>query len=44
MKACGRVTALHFHAQGWNVIATMRTPRPGVLPESDRLRVPVQAK
>ena len=35
----GRATALHFHAQGWNVIATMRTPRPGVLPESDRLRV-----
>jgi NAD(P)-dependent dehydrogenase (short-subunit alcohol dehydrogenase family) len=35
----GRETALHFLAQGWNVIATMRTPRPGVLPESDRLRV-----
>ncbi|MGW2771931.1 SDR family oxidoreductase [Streptomyces olivaceoviridis] len=35
----GRATALHFHAQGWNVIATMRTPRAGVLPESDRLRV-----
>ncbi|MFE3247169.1 SDR family oxidoreductase [Streptomyces sp. NPDC059209] len=35
----GRETALHFHAQGWNVIATMRTPRAGVLPESDRLRV-----
>ncbi|MGW3729723.1 SDR family oxidoreductase [Streptomyces sp. NPDC000851] len=35
----GRETALHFHSQGWNVIATMRTPRPGVLPESDRLRV-----
>ncbi|MFD7281230.1 SDR family oxidoreductase [Streptomyces sp. NPDC059862] len=35
----GRETALHFHAQGWNVIATMRTPRPDVLPESDRLRV-----
>ncbi|MER7922007.1 SDR family oxidoreductase [Streptomyces sp. NPDC096057] len=35
----GRATALHFLAQGWNVIATMRTPRAGVLPESDRLRV-----
>ncbi|MFB9505465.1 SDR family oxidoreductase [Streptomyces aurantiacus] len=35
----GRETALHFHSQGWNVIATMRTPRTGVLPESDRLRV-----
>lgn len=35
----GRETALHFHSQGWNVIATMRTPRAGILPESDRLRV-----
>lgn len=35
----GRQTALHFHAQGWNVVATMRTPRPDVLPVSDRLRV-----
>ncbi|MFC4495192.1 SDR family oxidoreductase [Streptomyces ovatisporus] len=35
----GRETARYFHEQGWNVIATMRTPRPGVLPESDRLRV-----
>lgn len=35
----GRETALHFHSRGWNVIATMRTPRTGVLPESDRLRV-----
>ncbi|MEU3980475.1 SDR family oxidoreductase [Streptomyces sp. NPDC026672] len=35
----GRETALHFHAQGWNVIATMRTPRPELLPESDRLRI-----
>ncbi|AWW35945.1 dehydrogenase [Streptomyces sp. AS58] len=35
----GRQTALHFHSQGWNVIATMRTPRADVLPESDRLRV-----
>ncbi|MGW5445076.1 SDR family oxidoreductase [Streptomyces asiaticus] len=35
----GRETARHFHERGWNVIATMRTPRPGVFPESDRLRV-----
>ena len=35
----GRATALHFHAQGWNVVATMRTPRPDLLPASDRLRV-----
>ena len=35
----GRATALYFHEQGWNVIAAMRTPRAGVLPESDRLRV-----
>ncbi|MFE7975913.1 SDR family oxidoreductase [Streptomyces shenzhenensis] len=35
----GRETARHFHAQGWRVIATMRTPRAGLLPESDRLRV-----
>jgi NAD(P)-dependent dehydrogenase (short-subunit alcohol dehydrogenase family) len=35
----GLETARYFHAQGWNVIATMRTPHPGVLPDSDRLRV-----
>ena len=35
----GLETARHFHAQGWNVIATMRAPRPGILPPSDRLRV-----
>ncbi len=35
----GLATARHFHAQGWNVIATMRTPRPNVLPRSDRARV-----
>ncbi|MER5603866.1 SDR family oxidoreductase [Streptomyces sp. NPDC002265] len=35
----GRETARHFHAQGWNVVATMRTPRADLLPESDRLRV-----
>lgn len=35
----GLETARHFHSQGWNVVATMRTPREGVLPRSDRLRV-----
>lgn len=35
----GLATARHFHAQGWNVIATMRTPREDILPPSDRMRV-----
>ena len=35
----GLETARHFHSQGWSVIATMRTPRPDVLPESERLRI-----
>jgi len=35
----GLETARHFLSQGWNVVATMRTPRTGVLPASDRLRV-----
>jgi NAD(P)-dependent dehydrogenase (short-subunit alcohol dehydrogenase family) len=35
----GLETARHFHAQGWTVIATMRTPRHDILPSSDRLRV-----
>lgn len=35
----GLQTARHFHEQGWNVVATMRTPRPDVLPRSDRMRV-----
>lgn len=35
----GLETARHFHAQGWNVIATMRTPRADVLPKSERIRV-----
>jgi len=35
----GLETARYFHAQGWNVIATMRTPRAGLLPASDRMRV-----
>ncbi len=29
----GLQTARHFHAQGWNVVATMRTPREDVLPQ-----------
>ena len=33
----GLATARHFHAQGWRVIATMRTPRADLLPiEIDR--------
>ncbi|NWE70688.1 SDR family oxidoreductase [Pseudomonas gingeri] len=35
----GLETARYFHAQGWNVIATMRTPREDLLPVSQRLRV-----
>ena len=35
----GLATARHFLAQGWNVVATMRTPRQDLLPRSDRLRV-----
>ena len=35
----GLETARHFHARGWNVIATMRTPREDVLPLSPRVRV-----
>ena len=35
----GLETARHFHAQGWNVIATMRTPRQDILPMSERLHV-----
>jgi len=35
----GLETARHFHAQGWNVIATMRQPRQGLLPLSDRIRL-----
>ncbi|NPD15133.1 SDR family oxidoreductase [Xinfangfangia sp. D13-10-4-6] len=33
----GLETARHFHAQGWNVIATMRTPREGILPQGVRI-------
>ena len=35
----GLETARHFHARGWNVVATMRTPREDALPRSERLRV-----
>lgn len=35
----GLETARHFHAQGWNVVASMRTPRADGLPRSDRLHV-----
>lgn len=35
----GLDTARHFHAQSWNVIATMRMPREDILPRSGRLRV-----
>jgi NAD(P)-dependent dehydrogenase (short-subunit alcohol dehydrogenase family) len=35
----GLEIARHFHAKGWNVVATMRTPREDLLPKSDRMRV-----
>jgi len=35
----GLETARYFHEQGWNVVATMRTPRPEVLPSSSRMGV-----
>jgi len=35
----GLETARHFLAKGWNVVATMRTPREDILPPSERLRV-----
>lgn len=35
----GLETARHFLAQGWHVVATMRTPRADLLPPSPRLRV-----
>src|SRR5262245_31870504 len=35
----GLETARHFHAQGWRVIASMRTPREGVLPKCERLQI-----
>ena len=33
----GLQTARHFHAQGWKVIATMRSPRTGLLPDAVRV-------
>ncbi|TRW82089.1 SDR family oxidoreductase [Mycolicibacterium sp. 018/SC-01/001] len=35
----GLATALKFLDEGWNVVATMRTPRHDLLPASDRLKV-----
>jgi len=35
----GLETASHFLERGWNVVATMRTPREDLLPRSARLRV-----
>lgn len=35
----GLQTARHFLSQGWEVIATLRRPRPELLPDSPRLRV-----
>ena len=35
----GLATARHFHAQGWNVVATMRSPSPETLAPRERLRV-----
>jgi NAD(P)-dependent dehydrogenase (short-subunit alcohol dehydrogenase family) len=35
----GLETARYFHSQDWNVVATMRTPRERILPQSERLRV-----
>ncbi|MFZ1133760.1 MAG: SDR family oxidoreductase [Candidatus Korobacteraceae bacterium] len=35
----GLETARHFLSKDWNVIATMRTPREGILPPSPALRI-----
>lgn len=35
----GLETARYFHAQGWNVVATMRSPRKDILPLSERMQV-----
>jgi NAD(P)-dependent dehydrogenase (short-subunit alcohol dehydrogenase family) len=35
----GLETARHFHAKGWTVVATMRTPREDILPRCERIRV-----
>lgn len=35
----GLEIARYFHARGWHVVATMRQPREGLLPVSERMRV-----
>ena len=35
----GLATALHFHARGWQVLATMRRPRADLFPASSGIRV-----
>lgn len=35
----GLETARYFHERGWRVVAGMRTPRPEILPSSERLQV-----
>jgi NAD(P)-dependent dehydrogenase (short-subunit alcohol dehydrogenase family) len=35
----GLETARYFHSRGWNVVATVRTPRQEGLPRSERLRI-----
>lgn len=35
----GLETARYFHDRGWNVVATMRRPNPGLLPVSDRVKL-----
>lgn len=35
----GLETSRHFAEQGWDVVATMRSPREDVLPASDRIRI-----
>ncbi len=35
----GLETVRHFHAQGWNVVATMRRPRAELFPSSERIRM-----
>lgn len=35
----GLETARHFHDRGWNVVATMRSPRDDLLPRSEGLRI-----
>jgi NAD(P)-dependent dehydrogenase (short-subunit alcohol dehydrogenase family) len=35
----GKATAAHFLVRSWNVIATMRSPKPGLFEESDGLLV-----